>query len=79
MIKMKKGSRTKEVVDHSLVPELEKQGWDKFLDATLEVKATVKPPKKKFTEEVKLDSEGVDVTPTEKKASFNETSNKGEK
>ena len=79
MIKMKKGSRTKEVVDHSLVPELEKQGWDKFLDATLEVKATVRPPKKEFTD-IKTDgSEQVEQAPTEKKASFNVTSNKGEK
>lgn len=79
MIKMRKNNSIKEVTDHSLVEIYEKEGWTKFLDAHVEVKATVSPPKKKFTEEVTLDSEGVDVTPTEKKASFNETSNKGEK
>lgn len=79
MIKMKRHNSIKEVTDHSLVEMYEKEGWTKFLDAHVEVKATVKPPKKEFTDVKKDVSEGVDVTPTDKKASFNETSNKGEK
>lgn len=79
MIKMKKNNSIKEVKDHSLVEMYEKEGWTKFLDAHVEVKATVKPPKKEFTDVIKDVSEQVDVTPTDKKASFNETSNKGEK
>ena len=76
---MRKNNTIKEVKDHSVVPEYEKQGWIKMLDAHVEVKATVKPPKKEFTDVIKDVSEQVDVTPTDKKASFNETSNKGEK
>ena len=79
MIKMKRHNSIKEVTDHSLVEMYEKEGWTKFLDAHVEVKAEVKPPKKEFTDVKKDVSEGVDVTPTDKKASFNETSNKGEK
>ena len=79
MIKMKKGNRIAEIKDHSLVETYEQDGWKKFLDAKVEVKATVTPPKKEFTDINTDDSEKVDMTPTEKKASFNVTSNKGEK
>jgi len=78
MIKMKKGNRIAEIKDDSLVGTYEKEGWEKVPGYKLEAKAEVKPPKKEFTD-VKNVSEQVDVTPTDKKASFNETSNKGEK
>ena len=78
MIKMKNKGSVKEVKDHSLVDMYEKAGWTKFLDAHVEVKAEVKSPKKEFTEIKKEISEQVDVTPTDKKASFNVTRNQGE-
>tara|TARA_R110000782_G_C14579792_1_gene388390 strand:+ start:132 stop:368 length:237 start_codon:yes stop_codon:yes gene_type:complete len=78
MIKMRKNNSVKEVKDHSLVDMYEKAGWTKFLDAHVEVKAEVKAPKKEFTEIKKEISEQVDVTPTDKKASFNVTRNQGE-
>ena len=78
MIKMRKNNSVKEVTDHSLVDMYEQAGWTKFLDAKVEVKAEVKAPKKEFTEIKKEISEQVDVTPTDKKASFNVTRNQGE-
>ena len=78
MIKMRKNNSVKEVTDHSLVDMYEQAGWTKFLDARVEVKAEVKAPKKEFTEIKKEISEQVDVTPTDKKASFNVTRNQGE-
>ena len=78
MIKMRKNNSVKEVTDHSLVDMYEQAGWTKFLDARVEVKAEVKSPKKEFTEIKKEISEQVDVTPTDKKASFNVTRNQGE-
>jgi len=78
MIKMRKNNSVKEVTDHSLVDMYEQAGWTKFLDAKVEVKAEVKAPKKEFTEIKKEISEQVDMTPTDKKASFNVTRNQGE-
>ena len=78
MIKMRKNNSVKEVTDHSLVDMYEQAGWTKFLDARVEVKAEVKSPKKEFTEVNTDHSEQVDMTPTDKKASFNVTRNQGE-
>lgn len=71
MIKMKKQNRTVEIKDHSLIEMYEQAGWTKSLDAHVEVKATVKPPKKKFTEVNNDDSDAEVVTPSENDASNN--------
>jgi len=68
MITMIKGNTTKEVTDESLVSKLEQAGWERQ-DAP--VKATLRKPKKEFTEVQEDESEEAVKTPAEEASDEN--------